>query len=412
MTNKSFAPPASTAAQVFAIALALLFSFSAAVAQAGETVIHRFNKTQGSGPLSGLTSDSAGNLYGTTYSGGAANCGTVFELSPSSGGTWTEAVLYSFTGCTQVTQTPRGTLAIDKTGNLFGVLQGYFTSGLIFELLKGANGTWSYTVVHNFGSNEGDPNVDLTWDSAGNLYGTTSLDSTGFDGEAFELSSQPGGSWKETVLYSFNYSNAVSGPNAGVIFDSKGNLYGPYFGGSAGFGGVYELSPQANGTWMLTVVYNFTSATGGGPYSKLTFDTSGNLYGTANQAGPLFVGEVFKLTPTPNGQWTETTIHTFNSGNDGAYPQGTLVFDASGNLYGTTLDGGLGCNQSLCGTVFKLTPRSNGTWKETILHQFESAEDGSEPQAGLLLDSSGNLYGTTSVGGGRYGYGTVFEITP
>jgi uncharacterized repeat protein (TIGR03803 family) len=391
--------------QVLAISLVLLFSLN--VAQAGENVILRFNKTQGSGPLSGLTSDSAGNLYGTTYSGGAANCGTVFELSPSSGGKWTEAVLYSFTGCTQVTQTPRGTLAIDKTGNLFGVIQGYFTSGLIFELLKGANGTWSYTVVHNFGSNEGEPNVDLTWDSAGNLYGTTSLDSTGFDGEAFELSPQPGGSWQEAVLYSFNYSNGVGFPVGGLVFDGNGNLYGAaYYGSNHTYGAVYELSPQAQGPWTLTVL---ASGVADEPNSRLTFDSNGNLYGTTTTGNN---GVLYEVSPTSGGTWKEIIIHSFASGNDGAYPQGTLVFDASGNLYGTTLLGGLGCNQSLCGTVYKLTPRSNGTWKETILHEFESAEDGSEPQAGLLLDSFGNLFGTTSVGGGRYGYGTVFEITP
>jgi uncharacterized repeat protein (TIGR03803 family) len=405
MTSKSLAGLTSTVGQVLAISLVLLFSLN--VAQAGENVILRFNKTQGSGPLSGLTSDSAGNLYGTTYSGGAANCGTVFELSPSSGGKWTEAVLYSFTGCTQVTQTPRGTLAIDKTGNLFGVIQGYFTSGLIFELLKGANGTWSYTVVHNFGSNEGEPNVDLTWDSAGNLYGTTSLDATGFDGEAFELSPQPGGSWQEAVLYSFNYSNGVGFPVGGLVFDGNGNLYGAaYYGSNHTYGAVYELSPQAQGPWTLTVL---ASGVADEPNSRLTFDSNGNLYGTTTTGNN---GVLYEVSPTSGGTWKEIIIHSFASGNDGAYPQGTLVFDASGNLYGTTLLGGLGCNQSLCGTVYKLTPRSNGTWKETILHEFESAEDGSEPQAGLLLDSFGNLFGTTSVGGGRYGYGTVFEITP
>jgi uncharacterized repeat protein (TIGR03803 family) len=404
-----------TSTQVFAFALALVFN--AALAQAGEHVIFSFNSIQGANSRSGLISDSAGNFYGTTTSGGAKSCGTVFELSKGSSGKWTETVLYSFVGCVQgqsVPQVPSGTLAIDKEGNLYGVWQGFLqNTSLLFELTKATNGTFSCSVIHHFNGNEGIPNGDLTLDNAGNLYGTTFENSTGFDGEVFEFSRQPNGSWKETVLYSFNYSNGVSGPNAGVIFDSKGNLYGPgYFSGPGGFGGVYELSPQTNGTWTLTVVYNFTSVTGGGPYSRLTFDTTGNLYGTANQAGPQFVGEVFKLSPTESGQWKECTIHTFASGSDGGYPQGTLVFDANGNLYGSTANGGLGCSKSLCGTVFKLTPRSDGTWKRTILHQFESASDGSQPQQGLLLDSLGHLYGTTFYGGGRYGYGTVYEITP
>jgi len=110
--------------------------------------------------------------------------------------------------------------------------------------------------------------------------------------------------------------------------------------------------------------------------------------------------------------WKETTIHCFSAGNDGSGPQGNLVADAGGNLYGATIYGGLGCNQSLCGVVYKLVPQTGGTWKETILHQFASAGDGSEPQAGVFVNSSGNVYGTTSVGGGRYGYGTVYEITP
>lgn len=401
---------ALTAAQGLAVALALLFN--ATGAQAGEHLILRFNKTHGAYPLSGLTSDAAGNLYGTTYGGGENDCGIVFELSPGSGGQWTETVLYSFRGCQLATLVPRGTMAIDKNGNLYGVQLGYVDSGQIFELMKGANGAWTYRVIYAFGSNgnnEGSPSTDLTLDAAGNLYGTTSLDSTGsFDGEVFELSPQPNGSWKETVLYTFPAPNGVGFPAAGVTFDNQGNLYGGAFYGSNGaFGAVYELSPQANGPWTLTLLHNFTSSDI--PNSKLTFDSSGNLYGTTGQS---YSSEVFKLSPTVGGMWKETTIHTFTSGSDGTYPQGTLVFDAAGSLYGTTSYGGLGCNGSLCGVVYRLTPQSGGTWKETILHHFESAEDGSEPQAGLLLDNSGHLYGTTPYGGGRYGYGTVFQITP
>jgi uncharacterized repeat protein (TIGR03803 family) len=397
---------AFTAAQALAVALAFLFNATAA--QAGEHLILRFNKTDGAYPLSGLTSDAAGNLYGTTTGGGGSNCGVVFELSPRSGGQWAETVLYSFQGCHLTTLVPRGTMAIDKGGNLYGVRVGYVSSGLIFELMKGANGTWSYSVVHNFGRNEGSPNSDLTWDRAGNLYGTASEDSTTYDGEAFELSPQPNGNWKETVLYSFPAPNGVGSPVAGVTFDNEGNLYGGAFYGSNGaFGAVYELSPQGNGQWTLTVLYNFTF--GDIPNSKLTFDSSGNLYGTTGQVG---YSEAFQLSPTGGGRWKEKTIHTFTSGSDGSYPQGTLVFDGVGNLYGTTIYGGLGCNGSLCGVVYRLTPQSDGSWKETIMHHFESAEDGSQPQAGLLLDNVGHLYGTTEYGGGRYGYGTVFQITP
>jgi uncharacterized repeat protein (TIGR03803 family) len=394
-----------------ALAVALAFLYNATGAQAGEHVILRFNMTQGAYPRSGLTADAAGNLYGTTVGGGERGCGTVFELSPSSGGQWTEKVLYSFRGCNSVQATPEGTMVIDKQGNLYGVQVGYVNSGQIFELMTGANGVWTYRVIYVFGSNgtnEGSPGTELTWDSAGNLYGTTAAPSTIFQGEVFELSPQPNGSWKETVLYTFPAPDGVGYPVAGVTFDHQGNLYGGAFYGSNGaFGAVYELSPQANGPWTLTVLYNFTNAYI--PDSKLTFDSSGNLYGTTGQ---INYSEVFKLSPIAGGKWKETTVHFFLSESGGQYAQGTLVFDVAGNLYGTTVYGGVGCNGYLCGVAYQLTPQSGGGWKEMVLHHFESAEDGSEPGAGLLLDSAGHLYGTTVVGGGRYGYGTVFQITP
>lgn len=389
-----------------ALILGACLYFSSSLAQASEKVILRFNQTLGSSPLSGLTSDSAGNLYGTTGGGGEAGCGTLFELSPNSSGNWTETVLYSFQGCNNFTQTPRGTLLIDKHGNFYGVQQGYFTSGQIFEVSKSGSGKWNYKIIHSFGTNEGEPNPDLTWDNAGNIYGTTQLDSTGFDGEAFELSPQSGGTWKETIIYSFYYGG-VGFPVGGPTFDDKGNLYGAaYYGPNGTFGSAYELSPQTGGSWKLTVL---SSGAFSEPGSKLTFDSQGNLFGTAGSGD---YGEIFELTPGANGKWTETQVHAFSSGKDGSYPQGTLVLDSAGNLYGATVFGGLGCNGSYCGVVYKLSPQAGGQWKETILHQFESAEDGSEPEAGVFLDSSGNIFGTTATGGTRYGFGTVYEITP
>lgn len=389
---------------------ALAFFFNVSGAQAGENVILQFNHTEGSAPISGLTSDGAGNLYGTTTAGGKGNCGTVFELSPGSAGKWTETVLYSFRGCRSVSQVPYGTLAIDKEGNLYGTQIQYFNSGQIFELMKGANGTWSYSIIHNFGT-EGTPLGDLTWDASGNLYGATAFNSTSFNGEVFELSPQPNGNWNETVLYTFPAPNGVGFPVGGVIFDSKGNLYGAAGNGSnGGFGAAYELSPQASGPWALTVLHNFDGSDGSELNSRLVFDSSGNLYGTATDPFPN--GEVFELIQSSGGKWKEETIYTFASGSDGSAPQGTLVFDASGNLYGTTARGGLGCNGSLCGVVYRLSPQSGGGWKETILHTFESADDGSAPGEGLLVDNAGHLFGTTIYGGGRFGYGTVFEITP
>lgn len=156
MTNRSFAWSRSKAGTVFVVALALLLDITAA--QAGEKVILQFNPTQGYRSFSGLTSDGAGNLYGTTTTGGAANCGTAFELFPGSGGTWTETVLYSFRGCPYPGPSPSGTMVFDKKGNLYGVSLGNLTGGgVIFELSKGTNGTWSYRTIHTFSSSEGAP---------------------------------------------------------------------------------------------------------------------------------------------------------------------------------------------------------------------------------------------------------------
>jgi uncharacterized repeat protein (TIGR03803 family) len=388
------------------IAAALAIFFVATQAHAGERVIHSFNLTQGSNPISTLTSDPDGNLYGTTSSGGKQSCGTVFELSPT-GGTWTHTVLYSFRGCDEQTMVPRGPLTFDRSGNLYGVLQGFFTTGWIFELSKAGNGQWSETVIHTFNDNEGMPNPDLSWDSAGNLYGTTQTEFGHPDGEVFELSLQAGGAWKETVLYTFPAPNGLALPVAGPVLDSKGNIYGvTWYGTSGTFGAVYELSPQLNGPWALSVLSTGVTQE---PGSRLTFDSSGNLYGTMGSGNN---GAIFELSPTSSGNWKETTIHSFSSGSDGANPQGPPLFDANGNLYGATFAGGTGCNLNLCGIVYKLTPQTGGTWKETVLHPFESATDGSRPEGGVFLDSSGILYGTTSQGGSRYGYGTVYEITP
>jgi uncharacterized repeat protein (TIGR03803 family) len=278
-------------------------------------------------------------------------------------------------------------------------------------LSKGSNGKWSEKTIHNFPVSEGPPNGDLAVDNAGNVYGTTPIGGSSSLGEFFELSPQTNGGWQETILFSFSPSFLVE-PVAGPTFDNKGNVYGTGRGGTNGFGGVYELSPQSNGQWTGTALYLFQNkGDGWSPNSKITLDASGNLYGTTDQGDNIF-GTVFQLSQSSGGTWKETTLHAFkNGGIDGLVSRGALVFDTVGNLYGTTYNGGTGCNAAACGTAYRLTPQSNGPWKETIIHQFESADDGSQPQGGVFFDGSAHLYGTTQYGGGRYGYGTVFEIS-
>jgi len=412
MARKSFA---TRVGQLAATTLTLLLA--AAGAQSKSKTIYTFDLTHGAYPVSGLVSDGAGNLYGTANTGGLYPtrrnpcCGTVFEFSPGTGGTWSEMTIYAFKGLSDGSN-PYGTMVF-RQGNLYGTASiiGFSTVSTIFELTKGSNGTWSEKTIYTFTGSEGLANGDLSLDSEGNLYGTTQSTFSSA-GEVFELSPQSNGTWKETIPFAFTPSFPLGDPRAGVTFDCKGNLYGTTDGSATGYGGVYELSPQSNGTWKATALFTFPGGNAGGnPDGKLIFDANDNLYGVTSGNNQ---GVVFELSPGSNGTWTETVLHVFPAGvtSDGAHPQGSLVLDANGNLYGTAPAGGLGCNNASCGVVYELSPQSGGTWKETILHQFEAASDGSQPQAGLALDSAGNLFGTTKFGGSRYGYGTAFEITP
>lgn len=245
---------------------------------------------------------------------------------------------------------------------------------------------------------------------AGNLYGAASLNGPGGDGTVYELTPEADGHWEETTLFSFDEFTGIN-PNGGLIFDSAGNLYGTAVTVQGGGGAAFELSPTAGG-WSETALFAFppSDADGIDPQEGLAFDASGNLFGTANLGGAYSIlgGTVFELTPAVGGGWTETTIFSFNS-TDGSYPMDNVVFDADGNLYATADHGG----SHGAGTVIELTPQPDGSWTETTLYSFSGDADGAIPveQGGLVFDSAGNLYGTTSFGGGRR-EGTVFELSP
>ncbi|MBZ5574737.1 MAG: hypothetical protein LAO09_23015 [Acidobacteriia bacterium] len=213
----------------------------------------------------------------------------------------------------------------------------------------------------------------------------------------------------ESVLYTFSGGPDGGNPYAGLILDSKGNLYGTtVYGGDFNYGAVFELSPVGNGAWTETVLhsFNFDGQDGIQPYSTLVLDRSGNLYGTTNIGGVYGLGTVFKLHPNRDGSWTETILHSFNAdGTDGYNPYANLILDQQGNLYGTTYYGG---SQGGVGTVFELSPRSTGTWRERIIFDFNYT-DGGEPYGGLVSDSAGNLFGTTQYGG-IYQHGVVFAL--
>jgi len=229
----------------------------------------------------------------------------------------------------------------------------------------------------------------------------------------------PGASAAPTykVLYQFTGGADGNHPENGVIFDADGNLYGTtYEGGAYGNGIVFELTPNADGSWTENVLYSFGgSGDGTWPWSGLVFDAAGNLYGTTMEAGAYGDGTVYKLTPNSDGSWTETVLYSFAGGRDGISPTAGLIFDTAGALYGTTRGGGRGKCQNWekgCGTVFKLTPNSDGTWTESVLYRFGGGKDGWLPDhSNLLFDAAGNLYGAT-IWAGRYGCGTIFELTP
>lgn len=408
------------------LTLSLLGTGTSVFAQQ-ERALHNFgNDRDGQQPRAALISDAAGNLYGTTITGGAVDGGTVFELTPKTGGGWTEKILHSFQNNGKDGYWPVASVIFDAAGNLYGTTYqggtGLCTSndnvigcGVVFELSPKTGGGWTEKILHSFsyGTDGRFPYASVIFDKKGNLYGTTESGGVnGFYGTVFELIPKANGDWGEELLHSFDI-NGTDGynPYSTLIFDAARNLYGTtWFGGSPGdYGVVFELTPAAGGLWTETVLHGFLSDTNDGttPYAGLIFDAAGNLYGTTVGAGVYGFGTVFELTPKTGGGWTETVLYNFGAGtDDGEAPYGRLIFDHAGNLYGTTIGGG---NSSDGGTAFELTP-SAGNWTETVLYRFSDGYTGG-PDSGLILDVKGNLYGTT-VYGGPDDAGTVFEIRP
>jgi uncharacterized repeat protein (TIGR03803 family) len=300
-------------------------------------------------------------------------------------------------------------------------VSGTLILGAIFGTAAGAQAQTTFTLLHTFAgiaatpADGANPKGGLIADAQGNIYGATYWGAAGA-GEVFRWDTN--GQW--TPLYTFTGFADGGMPTAGLVFDPAGNLYGATYGGGSGHGVVYELSPRANGSWTEKAIHTFTGgADGGDPFAGLILDKSGNLYGTTTTGGVLTgggagYGVAFELTPMAGGVWMETPLYTFAGKPDGANPYGSLIFDANGNLYGTTMNGGQGSGSGK-GIVFELTPptTTGGIWGETVLHRFAGgANDGENPQAGLTLDSSGNLYGTTLYGGqaSAPGFGVVYTI--
>lgn len=418
--------PAKVQSLLLVFLVFALTVFTTTFAASQESIVLSFNGSNGSNPAAGIVSDGKGNLYGTTNSGGGYGYGTVYELSPGSGGTWTQKVLHSF-GASGDGITARGTLIFDTKGNLYGTTSNGGTGtcilgcGTVYELSPASGGTWTEEVLYSFQNDTVDGanpyREALLFDAKGNLYGTTNAGGANGLGTVFELSPGSGGTWTQTVLHSFE-NNSLDGinPVAGVVRDAAGNLYGTTAaGGANGYGTVFELSLTTGGTWSYKVLHTFAinGVDGASPEGGLLIDSQGNLFGTTyyggNYGGGLHLGTVYELSPTPEGTWVEQILYNFTAAPDGYYPFCTLAFDTAGNLYGTTSAGGPGNGT---GTVFVLT-RALG-WKETILHGFagsaSNTSDGATPAGTLNFDAAGNLYGTTEAGGILGLEGTVYKI--
>lgn len=403
------APRLSAMARMIAWGAIALLAAQRSDAQTTHIVLHRFaGGTDGTNPNAGLFLGPDGNLYGTTAEGGTSGkkgAGTVFKLDPATG---VETVVYRFGGSADG-GIPYASLIADAEGNFYGTTasggdlacNGGKGCGAVFKLDHAGN----ETVLYGFsGSPDGDaPQAGVIRDASGNLYGTTVYD--GFWGQGIVFRVDATG--RETIVHQFRNVPDGSTPIAGLILDAGGNLYGTTDqGGEFAWGEIFRL--DKNGQRKKTTLYSFTGgADGARPQAALIQDPQGNFYGTTLLGGSGIgfsgYGTVFKLDATTG---VETVLHTFsNRGSDGQQPNAALIRDAEGNLYGTTEYGGA----FGYGTVFKLDP----TGIETVLYSFSAGMDGAFPIAGLVRDATGNLYGTTVDGGlgPFYGYGTVFELT-
>ncbi len=422
-----------------AIAMAVItFSLAVSAQAQTETVLYNFGPGwAGNYPDGTVALDGAGNIFGSTQSG-ANCCGTVYELSPASGGGWTYKVLRGF-GLNSYGAGVAPTLTRDSAGNLYGTtINGGDTSkncngigcGVVFKLSPTTSGQWSETVLHTFsgGPDGGNPFGSLLVASDGSIYGIAERGGNDHQcttkyvqgcGVVFKLSNS-GAGWREAVLYTF--SNAVgSGPNGGLVMDAAGNLYGTTAGGAPI---LFELTPTSSGEWTETTLVNFLDTTWGSPVSGVIADAAGNLYGTAygTEGNCPFrgaCGAVFELSPAAGGGWTQSVLHTFTAGTDFAYPF-NVSMDTAGNLYGVAIYGyadNTDCGTYGCGGVFELSPSTGGTWTETILHKFTDGADGNpNGLSGVAVDASGNIFGTAAAGGNNLtncgdGCGVIFEIT-
>lgn len=375
-----------------------------------ERVLYSFTGgNDGGNSATGLTLDRSGNLYGTTVVGGTSNCGIVFKLAPQVSPPWQESALYNFT-CYGDGKNPHGGVTLER-GNLDGTTVAGGTGGtctgdgcgVVFQVNAG-----SEKVLHAFtAGNDGfGPGGGVVFDTAGHLFGTTPDGGKYSQGVVYEAG-RTGRQWHERVIHAFTGGRDGGVGSLGLLLLASSDLFGvTELGGAHSAGTVFKLTANPNGDWKLTTLYAFKGTPdAGSPYGGLIADASGNLYGTTYYGGAHGQGAVFELMLGAKGTYRERVLYSFAGGADGSASTSTLVFGRGGDLYGTTSAGGGSCD---CGTIFKVNPKSG---RETVLHGFTGGSDGAYSYYGLSEDAGGNLYGTT-VAGGNANQGTVFEFTP
>lgn len=425
--------------------LAILLAFVSAARAANSGAEYKFRGVpDGSQPTGGLVADAAGNIYGTTSGGGNSECGfstpfcgTIFKLSRGTDGQWMYQLLYKFNGGTDGAG-PSGSLVFDAAGNLYGttisggnpeVCNGE-GCGTVFKLSPNHDGGWTESILYSFlGSSDAEqPGTGVIFDSTGNLYGAAGggcIEQC--NGTIFKLSPTQQGTWTESIIYTFLGGTDGGFPSA-LTLDKNGNLFGTTLSGGetqppCDCGTVFEMTLSSSGQWTKQLLYSFTDGLdGGSPSSGVTLDNAGNLYGETFDGGSFACpqsgcGVVYQLAFN-SGEWKLHVVNTFNGvdGSKGSQPTGGLTFDTEGDLYGTTSGGGnLACNNGNgCGTVFKLSPKTGGGFALSLVGEFNGT-NGTGPNYGVILNA-GALFGTTFSGGNQNcsptGCGVTFGTTP
>ncbi len=390
-------------ARIATLVLAALLAMVPVVQAQTLTVLHNFSGAEGMQPSAGLTPAGTGTFYGTASTGGLYNHGTVFKLIQR-GVNSDLLTIYTFKNNSDGSN-PLGPVSIGPDGSLYGTTIGYNDGeGTLFQLRPSPSfpttplTAWRFTLLHTFtGSNgDGDQPVypHLIFDRAGNIYGTTQFGGYyRFFGTVWEAS-HSGNNWTESVLASFDLP--TNGPLSGVVMDPAGNFFGTTGDGSA----IFEVSPNGSG-WSSSILHTFAYHDGTLAYGGLVRDQAGNLYGGTDTGGNG-CGTVYELSPAGDS-WTFQVLHTFACPGEGIF--GELTLDAAGNLYGVRQSGGTHDE----GQLFELMP-NQGSWTYVDLHDF-TAQEGYFSYGSVVVDASGNIYGTSEAGG-VYGHGTVWEFTP